>query len=345
MKEHIVETSMSIKVSLSLLYLPSIWSIHQYLSYLTASCSPRQLYSFNVGQTSTTLERTYIYRSLFLRLLLNSCVIYPLELSHLISTSASRQSYPFKAAWTFTALTEASFGCQNNRSRLASHQIQENPNKPTQIGPTPDVMLHGQTLSWDQMVPVLVISDRTNIKEVDKPLILQLLLSDLWWSGTKALKNNDFEALLHATRDPGESDQKDRLRALRDLYDSQTKHWKKQEWERYNPVASRVPEMFEAVESMDYQDLKVVVFSMTFTSLCVLEVITVLEYVRQQRGLSIPPAWISRPDRLVAFMTHYTERERPLVWDGVMEIRDENKTQWVERFKEALKVGNIPMKD
>ncbi|KAL8959193.1 MAG: hypothetical protein Q9183_005681 [Haloplaca sp. 2 TL-2023] len=213
------------------------------------------------------------------------------------------------------------------------------------MDPPPDVIIHGQSLGWDQTIPFFMISDKSTIKEEERPLILQLLLWDLWWKETHTLKYQHVKALLYAVRNPGESAQAERLESLRDLYASQSDKWKEQKWAIYQPVVSNAQSMLAAVESMNYEDLEVVAYGMTFTNLCVLEVITVLKYVRQQKGLSLPQACISRPDRLVAFMVDFTERERPSVWDGVMEIGDEDKTKWVERFKEALKVGNIPMKD
>ncbi|KAL8967129.1 MAG: hypothetical protein Q9183_003054 [Haloplaca sp. 2 TL-2023] len=210
--------------------------------------------------------------------------------------------------------------------------------------PTPGVMIQGRKLSWDQMIPVFMISERPDIKEEDKPLTLLLLLWDLCWSDTKTLKYHDVQGLLHAVRNPGEWDQVDGLKRLRDLYVSHNLQWKEQKWQAYRTVVSIAPGMLAAVESMDDEDLEVVAFGLACTNLSVGKIIMALKDVRQQRGLPLPPAWDGKSQLLVPFMVEYAERDCPFVSQRVMDIGDEAKAIWVGKFKKALKMDEIPMK-
>ncbi|KAL8969918.1 MAG: hypothetical protein Q9183_001761 [Haloplaca sp. 2 TL-2023] len=208
---------------------------------------------------------------------------------------------------------------------------------------TPGVMIQGQNLSWDQMIPVFMISDRPDIKEEDKPLTLLLLLWDFWWSETRTLKYHDVQGLLYAIRNPDGSDQGDKLNNLRGLYVLQNNTWKEQQWQIYKPVVSSAPEMLRAVKSMEYEDFEVVVFSLTFTRLTICDVVLALQCVRQQRGFSLPAEWRDRLDKLVAFMADYAQRVHNCLWSEVIDMGDEGKANWIERLKGALKVDEIAM--
>ncbi|KAL8872788.1 MAG: hypothetical protein Q9174_001641 [Haloplaca sp. 1 TL-2023] len=208
----------------------------------------------------------------------------------------------------------------------------------------PTMTIKGQVLTFDQLVPCFMVSDTLEIEEKNKPPILLLLLWDLGWPQTKTLMYEDVQILLHTVRNPRESQQAARLRILRDLYDSKTKQWKEQEWERYDPVISSAPEMLEAVRDMDREDLEAVAFGLMFTNLSFQDVIVALQYFRQQRGLSILPAWSDRPDRLAPFIKDYLKRAYPSSWRRIIDNEDEGEAKWMERFREALKVESIPMK-